>query len=268
VRETADLGKWEGVTREEISKRAEALKTAILPEQSEHAPGATALDRLERRVLAALLIDHHRPSPRLIDRNDLAADYFIVAPGPSLDAILNDFGSRGVVELSADKDGTSAILRPDAVRGALTAVMADLRASQLEIDWPRERVLSDGVCPPDFPLPKGWLFLSWENEGEAPEVIRVDSASWTGPPRGSALNEQQRAKFLAGLREMEDKVQSTGLGNSDRAQVLAFLGAARELTEAPTPPADIIWELISRASKLAGIGSFFLSLVALFASIH
>jgi hypothetical protein len=102
-----------------------------------------------------------------------------------------------------------------------------------------------------------------EQASEKPVVL---SSTWTGLPSNFELNEQKRAALVSMLDEAERALDSVGAGNSEKAMARAYIVAARALSDAPDPPADLIWEIIQRANSLAGIASLFVSIVALFAA--
>jgi len=102
---------------------------------------------------------------------------------------------------------------------------------------------------------------------EETEAPAVDSTHWTGLPLQFALDEQKKAELSNLLAKAELELDVLGAGNSEKAMARAYIVAAKALADAPDPPADIIWELISRANNLAGITSLFVSLVALFQTV-
>jgi hypothetical protein len=93
-----------------------------------------------------------------------------------------------------------------------------------------------------------------------------DSTLWTGLPPTFVLTETKRDELLSLLRAAEDGLDAVTITNSDKAQARALIVAARELAEAPDPPADLIWQIINRANSLAGIASLFVAIIAVFAS--
>lgn len=262
-----DAGYWEGTTRDEIASRANALKDALRPAlKAQPALPPTGLHLAEKQVLAALVIEHQRPADRLLGHDEFAAEYLITAPAKWISAIIDDFGERGLVEVHRDKDGSSGILRAAGFKRALQSVIEDLGATIFEVDPGKERVSADADPYPGFPLPRGWDFITFdgkiENVTEAGRV-RVDSASWTGPRSGSVLSENQRGRVLSAIGDAESRLQTLHFeNNSVRSQVLALLGAAKDLTEVPEPPADIIWQLVGRAADVLGIAAFFATIFA------
>lgn len=91
----------------------------------------------------------------------------------------------------------------------------------------------------------------------------VDSSTWTGRPNLS-LSDGRQARLARLLIDVENALDVADLGNAEKAMARAYVVAARSLAEAPDPPADLIWELISRANSLAGIASLLVSVIALF----
>jgi hypothetical protein len=96
------------------------------------------------------------------------------------------------------------------------------------------------------------------------EPILVDSSAWTGLPPDFQFTEERLQRLVTLLDTAERDLDSYPIPNSQKAQARAYILAAKELAQAPEPPADLIWELIGRANSIAGIASLFVSIVALF----
>jgi hypothetical protein len=93
----------------------------------------------------------------------------------------------------------------------------------------------------------------------------VASSSWTGLPRTGTLSSHASERLKVALKTVDDAIAKASCSNEERAQARAYVLAIHALAEAPDPPADLIWKLVERANSIAGIASFFISLVALFA---
>lgn len=94
---------------------------------------------------------------------------------------------------------------------------------------------------------------------ENPEPIRIDSRSWTGLTRVRVTHRNARA--ISGLIDTALSELSSN-GNANTAQARTLLLAAKELTDAPDPPSDIIWELIQRAGAAVGLLDIFFRIFA------
>ncbi len=114
--------------------------------------------------------------------------------------------------------------------------------------------LGDWHVPPD----------EGEILADRPENGPIDSALWTGLPRKGVLNEADADRLKAALALVESAVERSGATNEEKAQARAYVMALQALSDAPEPPADLIWELVNRACQLSGIASLFVSVVALF----
>tara|TARA_B100000678_G_C18093239_1_gene455665 strand:+ start:147 stop:866 length:720 start_codon:yes stop_codon:yes gene_type:complete len=79
--------------------------------------------------------------------------------------------------------------------------------------------------------------------------------------------ESRKAEFIAATNTSLEKVDDAKLSNSEKAQARGFLMAAKALAETPEPPVDLIWTILQRANSIAGIASFFVSLLALIAMV-
>jgi hypothetical protein len=89
----------------------------------------------------------------------------------------------------------------------------------------------------------------------SPTEIRVQSEAWTGisSVRIDARNAQAVSRLIdAALNELPRD------GNERVAQARTLLLAAKELTDAPEPPSDIIWELVQRAGAVVGLLDIFI----------
>lgn len=100
-----------------------------------------------------------------------------------------------------------------------------------------------------------------EPDSEMP--LSIDSATWTGLPTDVTISAPVVQKMVAALDEIDRQIEA-GPSNSAAAQAHAYAIAIRALLDAPDPQPDIVWEMLSRANNLAGVGSFFISLLALF----
>jgi hypothetical protein len=98
-------------------------------------------------------------------------------------------------------------------------------------------------------------------------VFPVNSQSWTGLQRDGVLGEEAVISLKAALSTIDDAVLKSSASNQEIAQARAYVLAIHALADAPEPPADLIWELVSRANQLAGIASFFISIIALYSSV-
>jgi hypothetical protein len=79
--------------------------------------------------------------------------------------------------------------------------------------------------------------------------------------------ESRKAEFVAATNKSLEKVDDAKLSNSEKAQARGYLMAAKALAETPEPPVDLIWTILQRANSIAGIASFFVSLLALIAMV-
>ncbi len=116
----------------------------------------------------------------------------------------------------------------------------------------------------ETPMTKDGQFI--ELEDEAADVGPYSSA-WTGLPKAGVLSEEAADRLKSALAVVNSALEKSGATNEEKAQARAFALAIHALADAPEPPADLIWELVSKASQIAGIASFFVSLVALFSTI-
>ncbi|HYG46540.1 MAG TPA: hypothetical protein VD846_01230 [Allosphingosinicella sp.] len=88
-----------------------------------------------------------------------------------------------------------------------------------------------------------------------------DSGAWTGIKRVQVTSENREA-VLGAIDKAIVSLDTMSLSNLERAQVVALLGAAKTLAEAPEPPSVLIWDLIERAGAICGILGLFITLLA------
>jgi hypothetical protein len=99
---------------------------------------------------------------------------------------------------------------------------------------------------------------------DARAVNEIDSTQWTGLPKVGILGPDAIARIQIGLRLVDQAIQQFDGSNEERAKARAYFIAIQALAEAPEPPADLIWQIISRANSVSGIASLFIAMVALF----
>lgn len=89
------------------------------------------------------------------------------------------------------------------------------------------------------------------------EPITVDSSKWTGLSK-TVIDARNAAVVSDLIGRALDSLSVSERGNFEIMQATAYLKAARELVDAPEPPSEEIWRLISRAADIAQlVGVFF-----------
>jgi hypothetical protein len=96
--------------------------------------------------------------------------------------------------------------------------------------------------------------------------LPFDASSWTGIKPELIFDEAVKAKVVSLLHKARDELTDGLLSNREIAQARAFLSAALVLTDTPDPSTDLIWELIQRASAIAGLVGALFGLTQLFRS--
>jgi hypothetical protein len=77
------------------------------------------------------------------------------------------------------------------------------------------------------------------------------------------LSDSEASALVRELEHVELKLLALNLNQEEYAQVRAYVVAAKILASAPKPPADIIWQILMRASQFAGIVSLLVATIAL-----
>lgn len=101
------------------------------------------------------------------------------------------------------------------------------------------------------------------HSAEGPPEIMIDSSTWTGLSNNQTFSAARAARLLEELDQAAEKLDAMALDNSAKSQAYAYIVAAKVLAQAPEPPADLIWELISRLNAIAGIAGLLVSIIAL-----
>lgn len=130
-------------------------------------------------------------------------------------------------------------------------------AGSAHVEYETERDPSWGIVPREAAADA----LRTADSAPSDPSPAAQSSSWTGRP---SLPEENRSSLIAALRSAERSLDGMEIGNSDKAQARAFVIAAINLAEAPNPPDDLIWEMVSRANQISGIAALFVSVLALF----
>jgi hypothetical protein len=86
----------------------------------------------------------------------------------------------------------------------------------------------------------------------------VHSETWTGI-RSQVITAANADRVRVAILQAKDAVRDLE-SNEKTAQAIAYLNAAEALIEAPEPPSDFIWELISRAGAICGVIGLFIAL--------
>ncbi|PWG03363.1 hypothetical protein DF286_11150 [Sphingosinicella humi] len=112
---------------------------------------------------------------------------------------------------------------------------------------------------------RGWGFaVPSGDEAQPPRELGSVANSRSASSARASLPHESQELLVSALKEAEDALDSLRMGNSEKSQARAYIVAALSLAESPEPPADLIWEIVNRASQISGIAALFVSIVALF----
>jgi hypothetical protein len=140
-----------------------------------------------------------------------------------------------------------------------------------------QQPLDEPYIDPDSPIeyksefvPRPHDSVSMSTASE-PEITAhpptFDSSGWTGLPANFVLTQTIQAKLVGDLDRAEVALATVTVSQYERSQARAYIIAMRALAEAPDPQVDLIWEILGRVNQKSGIASFFVSIMALFASV-
>jgi hypothetical protein len=94
----------------------------------------------------------------------------------------------------------------------------------------------------------------------------INSTSWKGLTQRTIID-ARNAKVVSQLIEQAlTAIPDSAAGNFEHMQAVAYLKAAKELVDAPEPPSELIWQLISKAADLVGLVGLFYTIFAQAAS--
>jgi hypothetical protein len=125
---------------------------------------AMNFEREERRLLAALWIDHHGRD-RLIDGDELAKSYGVFPPRQWLDSFAAEFNSNGWVTVFHPLANNIALsLKPEGYRHGLAAALELTGGSSLMVNFAQKELIGDGTIPNDMPGGPGWKYLIYAAE--------------------------------------------------------------------------------------------------------
>ena len=211
-------------------------------------------------------MEYSRISSELVDFAELKGRYaFRLAKEEWFDPIISEM--EGQLIVSRTFGNLAARVRPQGYGYIYRELLRELKADQLEIDWPKQEILSDSADFDWFPFPAGWKWLSFEADAETARgnsVASIDSRKWTGFPANFQLTPDKQKALAKELDLAELALANPEITQELQAQGRAYIIAIRALADAPDPPTDLIWEMVNRANSLAGIASLFVSILGLF----
>lgn len=229
------------------------------------------LDRLRNNILSALIILRDQTDQVMwLDKRVLANKMSHPGPMSDLIAAVGSLMHLGYVETDRDIQRGEALQDFSIIR-LTSAGLAFFDHGNRFVAGPAGEVNSDTPENPGVPenaiVTESGDFLVTENgdylvtesrSGASDRSIRVDSAAWTGLIQRATIN-ARNAKVIGGLIEQAlTALPEAGAGNFENMQAAAYLKAAKELVDAPEPPSELIWQLISKAADLVGlIGLFY-----------
>jgi hypothetical protein len=107
-------------------------------------------------------MEYHRDRAELFDFAELATKYHLKYDEAWFRPIVAEL--RSLLIIADTKDGISAALRPEGYGAALEQLLARAGASELQIDWRKEEILSDASDLEWFPSPDGWKYIQFAKE--------------------------------------------------------------------------------------------------------
>ncbi|OQW76178.1 MAG: hypothetical protein BVN33_05885 [Proteobacteria bacterium ST_bin13] len=231
------------------------------------------LDRLRNNILSVLIILRDQTDQQLwLEKRVLASKMSHAGPISDLVEAVGSLNHLDYVEIDRDLKPGEVLLDFSNIR-LTNAGQAFFDHGNRFVEAPAETTSSNASSnvilteSGDSLTTEDGDFIVSENEHREEEPVRIDSQLWTGRVGRVLAETARRNELILLLENAEKDLSLVGASNSERALARAYIVAARTLAEAPEPPEDLIWELISRASALAGVASLLVAIIALFASV-
>ena len=215
-------------------------------------------DEFERHFLAAALLTSQELASPTVTLNDMFAR-FELPKDPRwiriLTEILHKNGATEIPLQSGEQMSQQVRLSPAGIETAQQIIdgrgiprsSASNRFGEGRFG---ERPRSPAVAVDDLTS----LTTSEEPIIVARDPAAISSEAWTGIARVRV--EARNAKAISSL--ITSALDALGKDdNANVAQARTLLLAARDLTDAPDPPSDLIWELIQRSGTVVGLLDLF-----------
>ncbi|CAN5449747.1 hypothetical protein BH10PSE14_BH10PSE14_17620 [soil metagenome] len=169
----------------------------------------------------------------------------VTVPSESIERALSRMAEQGLIEVIETGVGEPYLkLNYKPINEYIVARTADTKSAEYVYRRLGKQILSELIGDP-------------QEDNPPPQPNAPDEP----PP---TLTEAHRTELVSEIDRVIVKLDSENISNEIKSQAYAYLSAAKTLAEAPEPPTSIIWDLIERASHLAGITALFVSIIALF----
>ena len=129
-----------------------------------------SVEQASRDMLIALVIDAARGDGDIPNLEDLRQRYHIKVSDQLLGASVEPWLQANWLIDARTKDSASVRLKLDRFGAALSKVLDYLDATQFEISWKKEEILTDANAGQDIPCPSGWKLLYFEKPRMAIET--------------------------------------------------------------------------------------------------
>ena len=187
-----------------------------------------SFDQARREILAALFMEYHRTTNDIAGFDDLKGRYsFKVARLDWFDPIISEIEHLLIV--ARTYEDVAARIKPHGYGEFLRELLQQLDATNIEISWQKEEILSDAADYGWFPTPNGWKWFQYNREAD--KVV-------TGAPASDRIvpldhNQSEHRAIADGLVEIRDAIRGANdLNSEERDRLTASLGAAESLWQA------------------------------------
>lgn len=117
---------------------------------------------------------------------------------------------------------------------------------------------------------RGSLSESTGDSGSDADVISNENdprITDLSPDASFFKSDEKKQRFINAAGKAHEEIQASDLSNAQKVEALGYLTAAQALSDVPEPPVDLIWDILTRANNIAGVGTFFLTLIMLLAMV-
>lgn len=167
-----------------------------------------AVDQAERDMLVALIMEHNLGTSDIPDLEHLRSKYNLKISDALLGSSIDSWDSKGFLIVSKTFSGTAASIKPSKYGAALSALLKLIDGTIFEVDWKRERILTDGNLDDKFPGLIGWTCMGLDKPEPVPAEAKMPDQMLPIHIHNNFSPVNNQAPVAAPVLEREDKSSS------------------------------------------------------------